>query len=242
MKTWNPIRSSRRLLAAAVSILGLTTITASTFAAVAGASPDGVYQLRKDVPVLRGQNSVLEPLMDAQPFTADIERIKSILMQVLPPGVTLPKGVSLPSVKLSLPMPEGGKYLRFTLEEVAIMHPDLAAKYPEIKTYRGRGLDDAGATLAFDVTPAGMHAQIRTGNGAIYIDPVYRGNNRIYVSYYKRNVFRNPERRVSSAKRWETPAAFRTASRAQCPHEFGHAVAHLSPGLRGEQHVYEFHR
>ena len=70
------------------------------------------------------------------------------------------------------------------------MHPALAAKYPQIKTYRGRGVDDPGATLAFDITPAGMHAQIRTGQGAIYIDPYYRGNNRIYVSYYKRDVLR----------------------------------------------------
>ena len=131
--------------------------------------------------------------MGGQPFTADIERIKSILMQVLPPGVALPNGVTQPSVEISLPMPEGGKYLRFAVEEVAIMHPDLAAKYPEIKTYRGRSVDNSGATLAFDVTPAGMHAQIRTGNGAIYIDPYYRGNNRIYVSYYKRDVFRNPK-------------------------------------------------
>jgi hypothetical protein len=192
MKIWKPIRSSCRVFAAVFGLLSLTSATPSIFAAVAGTSPDGLYQLRKDVPALRGQNSVLEPLMDAQPFTADIERIKSILLQVLPPGVTLPNGVAHPSVKLSLPMPEGGKYSRFVLEEVAIMHPDLAAKYPEIKTYRGRGIDDPGSTLAFDITPAGMHAQIRTGQGAIYIDPYYRGNNRIYVSYYKRNVFRNP--------------------------------------------------
>jgi hypothetical protein len=192
MKIWKPIRSSCRVFAAVFGLLSLTSVTPSIFAAVAGTSPDGLYQLRKDVPAWRGQNSVLEPLMDAQPFTADIERIKSILLQVLPPGVTLPNGVAHPSVKLSLPMPEGGKYSRFVLEEVAIMHPDLAAKYPEIKTYRGRGIDDPGATLAFDITPAGMHAQIRTGQGAIYIDPYYRGNNRIYVSYYKRNVFRNP--------------------------------------------------
>ena len=192
MKIWNSIRSSRRVLAAAFSFLALISGATSTFAAVAGVSPDGLYQLRKDVPALRGQKSVLEPLLDAQPFTADVERIKSVLMQVLPPNVALPNGVARQPVELSLPMPEGGKYLRFALEEVAIMHPDLAAKYPEIKTYRGRSVDDPSATLALDITPAGMHAQIRTGQGAIYIDPYYRGNNRIYVSYYKRDVFRDP--------------------------------------------------
>jgi hypothetical protein len=193
MKPWHPIRSSRCALAGALSLLALICDATSTFAAVTGASPDGLYQLRKDVPALRGQNSVLEPLMGSQPFTADIERVKSILMQVLPPGVALPNGVTQAKVEISLPMPEGGKYVRFAVEEVAIMHPDLAAKYPEIKTYRGRGVNDPSARLALDVTPAGMHAQIRAGNGAIYIDPYYRGNNRIYVSYYKRNVFRNPK-------------------------------------------------
>ena len=142
---------------------------------------------KKNVPAFRGKSSALEPIMYAQPFIADIERIKSILLQIPPPDVVSPP------VELSLPMPEGGKYLRFALEEVAIMHPDLAAKYPEIKTYRGRCVNDPGATLALDITPAGLHAQILTGKGAIYIDPCYRDNNRIYVSYYKRDVFRNPK-------------------------------------------------
>ena len=131
--------------------------------------------------------------MGGQPFTANIERIKSILLQAPPPGVVLANGGTQRQVEISLPMPEEGKYLRFAVEEVAIMHPDLAAKYPEIKTYRGHGLDDPSARLALDFTPAGMHAQIRNGNGAIYIDPCYRGNDRIYVSYHKRDIFRNPK-------------------------------------------------
>jgi hypothetical protein len=189
MKISNPTRWRRRILAAS---LGLLTFTAgSTFAAVASVSPDGLYQLRKQVPELRSQFAAVEPLINFQPFTADIERIKLILLLVPSPNSSFPKSVLARPVELSLPMPEGGKYLRFTLEEIAIMHPDLAAKYPQIKTYRGRGVEDPGATLAFDITPGGMHAQIRTGNGAIYIDPYYRGNNRIYVSYYKRDVFRD---------------------------------------------------
>ena len=192
MKIWNPIRLSRRFFAVTLSLVGLASVATSTFAAVTAVSADGIYQLRKDVPAFRGQNSVLEPIMGGQPFVADIERIKSTLLLVSPINASFPAGIAKQPAQLSLPAPEGGKYLRFALEEVAIMHPDLAAKYPEIKTYRGRSVDDSGATLAFDITPAGMHAQIRTGQGAIYIDPYYRGNNRIYVSYYKRDVFRNP--------------------------------------------------
>ncbi len=225
---------------AAFSFLGLTFATTSAFAAVTGASPDGLYQLHKNVPAFRGKSSALEPIMYTQPFTADLERIKSILLQVPPPDFALPKGVVRRPVELSLPMPEGGKYLRFALEEVAIMHPDLAAKYPEIKTYRGRCVNAPGATLALDITPAGMHAQILTGKGAIYIDPYYRGNNRIYVSYYKRDVFRNPKAEGFICL---TPGNARQRYQIlDAGHKFRHAVAHLSPSLRGEQHVYKFHR
>jgi hypothetical protein len=167
----------------------------SLFAAVTANSADGIFQLRKQTPELRGKVSALQPLFNSQPFIADIERIKSTLLSVPPPNATFAPRAFLRPIELSLPTPDGGKFLRFALEEVPIMHPDLAAKYPQIKTYRGRGVDDRGATLAFDVTPAGMHALIRTGNGAIYIDPVYRGNDRIYVSYYKRDVVREARRR-----------------------------------------------
>jgi len=176
------------VLAVVFNVAGVT----SASAAVAKESPDGLYQLRKEVPLIHGQNSVLEPLLRGQPFTADIGRIKSILLAV-PPANASPMSVALPPVQLSLPTPESGKFLRFAMEEVAIMHPQLAAKYPEIKTYRGRGLNDPGARLALDITPAGMHAQIRTGDGTIYIDPYYRDNNRVYVSYYQRDVLRNPK-------------------------------------------------
>ena len=82
-------------------------------------------------------------------------------------------------------MPSGGVFARFVVEEIAFMHPALAAKYPGIKTYRGRGLDDPAATLALDITPEGMHAQIRSRDGMIYIDPAFRGNDRVYASYFK---------------------------------------------------------
>ncbi len=183
-------RSNRRVFAVVSSFLGLLFVATTAMSAVDAVSSDGIYQLRKQVPEVRGKVSVLEPTFYSQPFIADIERIKSTLFAVAPVGASFPQGTLTKPVELSLPAPDGGKFMRFALEEVSIMDPALAGKYPEIKTYRGRGIDDRGASLAFDITPAGMHAQIRTGNGAIYIDPVYRGNNRVYMSYYKRDVVR----------------------------------------------------
>ena len=200
MKIWNFPRSLARTL----SVITFSFTGASAmFAAAAGSSPDGVYELQAQAPIVAGKTPAVNDLMGFQPFTADIERIKAILSRATPENPNLPPGAKAAQTKVevSLPMPSGGKFARFEVEEFAIMHPALAAKYPEIKTYRGRGLDDPTATLALDVTPAGLHAQIRSADGAIYIDPYYAGNNRVYASYYKADVLRNPRQ---SAFRCET--------------------------------------
>ncbi len=90
---------------------------------------------------------------------------------------------------LELPMPDG-RIAKFNVWESSIQEPALEAKFPEIKTFLGQGIDDPYATIRFDYTPRGFHAQVLTINGSYYIDPFSVNNNGSYISYFRTDLHR----------------------------------------------------
>ena len=85
-------------------------------------------------------------------------------------------------VVMTLPMPNG-TFPRFRIEESPVMEARLAAHAPDIRTYRGRGLDDPTATTRFDVTRAGFHAIVLSSKGTVIVEPASHGRPGQYVSY-----------------------------------------------------------
>ena len=92
-------------------------------------------------------------------------------------GATLTIAVSMPN----------GETQQFAVVESSIMAPELAAKFPNIKTYSGKGIDDPQASIYLDVTKKGLHGMILSANGTVFIDPYYRDSDEFYVVYYKRD-------------------------------------------------------
>ena len=67
------------------------------------------------------------------------------------------------AVTLELPYPDGTLH-RFALTQVPVMAPALAARYPQIQTYAGHGLDEPTASVRLETSPAGLHAQVLNSN------------------------------------------------------------------------------
>ena len=93
---------------------------------------------------------------------------------------------------MTLPMPDG-KFARFFVEESPIMEPELAAKYPDIKTYTGQGIDDPTATARFSFSPQGFNSMILSAAGTILVDRYAVGDTGDYMSYFKSDVERTGE-------------------------------------------------
>jgi hypothetical protein len=118
-------------------------------------------------------------------LTVDFTELRNYLNTI--PSEESVKSNLATAVKMELINPTGEKE-EFLVMESSIMAPELSQKYPEIKTFIGQGITDPIATIRFDITPAGFHAQVLTSNGSWYIDPVYMHQTNLYLSYYKKDL------------------------------------------------------
>ena len=92
---------------------------------------------------------------------------------------------------LALPYPDGSDRL-FRVEESPLVEPELAARYPEIRTFTVQGADDPTASGRLSFTPLGFHAMVLATEGTIYIDPYRRGEGEVALSFFKSEARRAP--------------------------------------------------
>lgn len=170
------IKSLLQLAALPVAFLAAST---SWAAGPISADPDGFWQDR-DPASLSLRN---EPWVTPQAYRL-VELDLSALDAHTRRAPMERSGAS--PLRLALPMPDGG-FSEFEIFESPVMAPELAAKYPGIRTYSGRSVDDASAKLRLDVTPIGFHAQVLSASGDFYIDPFQKQDTAHYVSYFRRD-------------------------------------------------------
>lgn len=113
-------------------------------------------------------------------FELDVSSLK----QELTKAPNRNSGRNTSNTIVSFPNSEG-EIEQFSVFNAPVMDPELAARYPEIKSYAGQGIDDPTATIYFSISPLGFQAMILAANKpAEFIEP-YSKDLKTY-SVYKR--------------------------------------------------------
>ena len=100
------------------------------------------------------------------------------------------------SAVVEVPSPDG-TLQAFRVEKTQRMESGLAAQHPEVSTWSGRGIDDASASIALDITQMGFHAFVRTPGGRSdwYVDPAYNRPGTTTVLSYRSDALPAPAQR-----------------------------------------------
>jgi Metallo-peptidase family M12B Reprolysin-like/FG-GAP-like repeat len=168
------------LLAISIFILTANILAANKI------SNDGIWQEIADAGLKRRSNERLIIPNVYKTFRADTKELRKVLTDAPKESFGMPQPEE---VILSFPMPDG-TFSRFKIQNSSIMEPELAAKYSEITSYIGQGIDDKSATARFDLSPVGFRAMILSNNGTILIEPYAKGDTTNYLTFDKKNVDR----------------------------------------------------
>ncbi|MFM7967396.1 hypothetical protein ACF2JD_03150 [Aeromonas sp. A-5] len=88
--------------------------------------------------------------------------------------------------ELTLPLPDGGE-VTFTLEAYDLLPADLAAKYPQIRTFKGHNPANPIETGRFDLGPQGFHAMFSHQGKMVFVDPLRNAEG--YAVYYQQDAY-----------------------------------------------------
>ncbi|AOW20936.1 hypothetical protein LPB138_09740 [Urechidicola croceus] len=86
-----------------------------------------------------------------------------------------------------------GELKSYRVSEASIFAPELAAKYPEIKSYVGQGVEDPTAVIRFSVSPYnGLHTMVLSGKQKSEFIKPFDDNFESYIVYSRSDdEFRN---------------------------------------------------
>ncbi|WP_378187966.1 reprolysin-like metallopeptidase [Aquimarina sp. W85] len=114
-------------------------------------------------------------------FSLDIEQMNASLKDLPIRGKSSNRSMAI------IQFPNANGILEsFSVVEAPVMHPELALKYPNIKSYAGRGLEDQSKTIRFSISPKGLQSMRLGGDSdAVFIEPFTKGG--VYSVYNRKN-------------------------------------------------------
>ena len=118
-------------------------------------------------------------------YSLDINVLKTQLLQA-----PLDNSGQTSNLKLEFPNPDGIED-SYTIYEAPVMEAELSRKFPNIKSYIGKGTLDPTAIIRFSVTLFGLHTMTFSGyRGTAFID-TYTKDLKNYIVYNKSDITTN---------------------------------------------------
>lgn len=116
-------------------------------------------------------------------------------------------------------MPMGnGKAETFAVWRVAMLDPELAAAYPDIRTYAGISLKDSRRTVRFSLTPRGLKAMVMHPDmDASMVKAVFPGENNLYIAYEHLDIPEDRQPGMQSGINTDGSVWFEARKKAQLP-------------------------
>lgn len=93
----------------------------------------------------------------------------------------------LNETSLNIELPVNNKIVSFQLENAGTLSPELAKKFPEIKSLQGKSTDGK-YTVRFDKNEKGVFAQITAVGEKVLISPLFKSGTKYYASYNESDI------------------------------------------------------
>ncbi len=157
-----------------LTLIGMLFISGISFAQTDRLWSEGSRKASSEI--FENKNGINNPKV----YNLDVNGLKNALAEA-PKRLTAGEKSEL---IISFPNSEG-RMENFKVRENSNFAPELAAKYPDIKSYVGQGLDDPNSTVYFSVSPLGLSSmEIYGDKSAVFIEP-YTKDLSSYVVYRK---------------------------------------------------------
>ncbi len=155
-------------------VIGMLFLSGISFAQTDRLWSSGTAKTNSEI--FENKTAILNPKI----YQLDINGLKNALAKA-------PKRLAVgekSEIIISFPN-SSGELENFKVRENSNFDPQLAAKYPDIKSYIGEGLDDPNATVYFSISSLGLSSmEIYGDKSAVFIEP-YTKDLSTYVVYRK---------------------------------------------------------
>lgn len=92
------------------------------------------------------------------------------------------------SVDLEIPLPNGQMAIYY-FEYSSVTEPELARKYPDIKSFKGTDVNNNANKAVVTISPFGFRGMFLHDGRTILIDPKFRDSALVHLSYYKTDAY-----------------------------------------------------